>query len=117
MLWLAWKVANAGSPSDSADERSRPMTFWQAAAFQWVNPKAWVMTVSAMALYVRPDYVASDVAIVTAVFGLMTIPAVGTWAAFGHALRNLLRDPSKLRVFNVVMALLLVASIAPMVAG
>jgi threonine/homoserine/homoserine lactone efflux protein len=117
MLWLAWKVANAGSPSDSADERSRPMTFWQAAAFQWVNPKAWVMTVSAMALYVRPDYVASDVAIVTAVFGVMTIPAVGTWAAFGHALRNLLRDPSKLRVFNVVMALLLVASIAPMVAG
>jgi threonine/homoserine/homoserine lactone efflux protein len=117
MLWLAWKVANAGSPSDRADERPRPMTFWQAAAFQWVNPKAWVMAVSAMALYVRPDYAALDVAIVTAVFGIMTLPAVGTWAAFGHALRNLLRDPARVRVFNVVMALLLAASIVPMVWG
>jgi threonine/homoserine/homoserine lactone efflux protein len=116
MLWLAWKVATAG-PSDAEEGDGAPMTFWQAAAFQWVNPKAWVMAVSAMAVYVRPLHAAADVAAVTLAFGLVTVPAVVTWAAFGHVLRRALRDPAKVRVFNVVMALLLVASVVPMVAG
>jgi threonine/homoserine/homoserine lactone efflux protein len=116
MLWLAWKVATAG-PSDAEEGGGAPMTFWQAAAFQWVNPKAWVMAVSAMAVYVRPLHAAADVAAVTLAFGLVTVPAVVTWAAFGHVLRRALRDPAKVRVFNVVMALLLVASVVPMVAG
>ena len=77
-----------------------------------INPKGWVMTISAMAIFVRPLHAA-----VTLVFGLVTVPAVATWAGFGHVLRNALRDPAKLRVFNIVMALLLVASIVPMVAG
>jgi threonine/homoserine/homoserine lactone efflux protein len=115
MLWLAWKVATA-APSDADEQRSSPLTFWQAAAFQWVNPKAWVMAVSAMAVYVRPLHVAADVTAVTLAFGLVTVPAVATWAGFGHVLRRALRDPGKVRVFNVAMALLLVASIAPMVA-
>jgi threonine/homoserine/homoserine lactone efflux protein len=114
MLWLAWKVATA-APSDVEDRSASPMTFWQAAAFQWVNPKAWVMAVSAMAVYVRPLHVAADVAAVTLVFGLVTVPAVVAWAGFGHVLRRALRDPGKVRVFNIAMALLLVASIAPMV--
>lgn len=113
MLWLAWKVATA-APSAVDDGNPSPMTFWQAAAFQWVNPKAWVMAVSAMAIYVRPLHVTPDVAAVTLAFGLVTVPAVVTWAGFGHVLRRALRDPAKVRVFNVVMALLLVASIAPM---
>ncbi len=116
ILWLAWRVANTGPVGEAADQRSRPMTFWQAAAFQWVNPKAWVMAVSAMAVYVRPLHVATDVAAVTLAFGLVTVPAVMTWAGFGHVLRRALRDPGKVRVFNIAMALLLVASIVPMVA-
>jgi threonine/homoserine/homoserine lactone efflux protein len=116
ILWLAWRVANAGPVGEAADQRSRPMTFWEAAAFQWVNPKAWVMAVGAMSVYVRPDHAAADIAIVTLIFGLVNVPSVGTWAAFGHALRNALRDPAKVRVFNVAMALLLVASILPIVA-
>ena len=115
MLWLAWKIANAGGPRDSADGRARPMTFWEAAAFQWVNPKAWVMAIGAMAVYVRPDHAALDIIAVTLIFGLVNVPSVGTWAAFGHILRNFLRDPVKVRVFNIVMALLLVASIVPIV--
>jgi threonine/homoserine/homoserine lactone efflux protein len=114
MLWLAWKVATA-SPGDADEPGAAPMTFWQAAAFQWVNPKAWVMAVSAMAVYVRPLHVAADVAAVTLAFGLVTVPAVITWAGFGHVLRRALRDPGTVRIFNIVMALLLVASIAPMV--
>jgi threonine/homoserine/homoserine lactone efflux protein len=116
MLWLAWKVATS-APGDPDEPDASPLTFWQAAAFQWVNPKAWVMAVSAMAVFVWPLHVAVDVAAVTIVFGLVTVPAVVTWAGFGHVLRNALRDPAKLKVFNIAMALLLVGSILPMVAG
>ena len=115
ILWLAWRVANAGNVGDDPDQRSRPMTFWEAAAFQWVNPKAWVMAIGAMSVYVRPDHAAADIIMVTLVFGLVNVPSVGTWAAFGHALRNALRDPAKVRIFNVAMALLLVASVLPIV--
>ncbi len=114
MLWLAWKVATA-APRGGDEQTASPLTFWQAAAFQWVNPKAWVMAISAMAVYVRPLAVAADVVAVTLVFGLVTVPAVITWAGFGHVLHNALRDPAKLRLFNILMALLLVASIVPMV--
>jgi threonine/homoserine/homoserine lactone efflux protein len=114
LLWLAWKVATA-APGDADEQRASPLTFWQGAAFQLVNPKGWVMAISAMAIYVRPLHVAADVVAVTVVFGLVTVPAVLTWAGFGHVLRNALRDPAKLRLFNTVMALLLVASILPMV--
>ena len=116
MLWLAWKIAQAGGGGDGAQPPGRPLTFWEAVAFQWVNPKGVVMAAGAMAIYVRPDHLAADVVAVTLVFGLVNVPSVGTWAAFGHVLRNALREPAKLRLFNIAMALLLVASIVPMVA-
>ena len=116
MLWLAWKVANAAAVGEAA-ERSQPMTFWEAAAFQWINPKAWVMAVGAMAVYVRRDHAFADMLVVTLVFGLVTVPAVVTWAAFGHVLRKALRDPAKVRVFNIAMALLLAASVLPIMIG
>ena len=56
MLWLAWKVANARPADDEPDASARPLTFLQAAAFQWVNPKAWVIAISAIAIYVRPSH-------------------------------------------------------------
>jgi threonine/homoserine/homoserine lactone efflux protein len=117
ILWLAWRVATAGKVGDAAGQRARPMTFCEAAAFQWVNPKAWVMAIGAMSVYVRPDHAAADISFVTLIFGLVNVPSVGTWAAFGHALRNALRDPAKVRIFNIAMALLLVASILPIVVG
>jgi len=116
MLWLAWKLANAAAVGEAA-ERSQPMTFWEAAAFQWVNPKAWVMGVGAMAVYVRPDHASADILVVTLVFGLVTVPAVVTWAAFGHVLRKALQDPAKVRVFNIAMELLRVASVLPIAIG
>jgi threonine/homoserine/homoserine lactone efflux protein len=115
MLWLAWKVANARPLSEEVDELARPLTFLQAAAFQWVNPKAVVIGLTAIALYVRPDHRVMDVVIVLALFGLFTALTVITWTGFGVALRSVLRDPRRARIFNVIMALLLVASIAPMV--
>jgi threonine/homoserine/homoserine lactone efflux protein len=115
MLWLAWKIARAGGGADGGQAPPRPLTFWEAAAFQWVNPKAIVMALGAMAVFVRPDHLVFDVVVVTVIFGLVNVPSVGTWAGFGHVLRDLLREPAKLRAFNIIMALLLVASILPMV--
>jgi threonine/homoserine/homoserine lactone efflux protein len=114
MLWLAWKVANASSATGTA-AGPRPISFLQAAVFQWVNPKGIVAAVSAIALFVRPDTALTDFLLLIFIFGLFTILATCTWTAFGATLSIWLRDPRHARVFNVVMALLLVASIVPMV--
>ncbi len=115
MLWLAWKIARAGEIDSGAASAGRPITFLQAALFQWVNPKAWVMALSAMSLFVRPTHPVNDVIAVAVVFAVVNVPSVGVWAGFGHLLREWLRDPRRVRVFNVTMAVLLVLSIIPMV--
>lgn len=115
MLWLAWKVANASPASEEGDDLARPLTFLQAAAFQWVNPKAVVIGLTAISIYVRPDRHLTDFLILLAIFMLFTVLTIVTWTGFGVALRSVLRDPRRARIFNIVMALLLVTSIVPMV--
>ncbi|WP_284180311.1 LysE family translocator [Rhabdaerophilum sp. SD176] len=115
MLWLAWKIARSGPVGESSAEAGRPMSFLQAAAFQWVNPKAWAMVVGAIAAYTVPENYTGSLVIITLVYALTGTPGSLLWAAFGAALRNFLRDPVKVRWFNFVMALLLVASLYPAV--
>lgn len=113
MLYLAWKIANAG-PVESGNSVSRPMTFFEAAMFQWVNPKAWVMATVAMSTYtLEGDYVL-NVAIVVFIFCVVNFPSVTIWAGFGTMMRNFLRDPVKLKIFNYAMSLSLVLSLWPM---
>lgn len=114
LLYLAWHIATAGSVDPEGAAGTRPMGFWAAAAFQWVNPKAWLMAVSAMATYTIPaDYLVTML-LVAAAFGVVNLPCVSVWAALGSALRPLLSSPRLVRGFNVTMALLLVASLWPM---
>jgi threonine/homoserine/homoserine lactone efflux protein len=115
MLWLAWKVATSAPASAEADELVQPISFWQAALFQWVNPKAVVVALSAVAIYVRPAHWRVDLVVLLAVFTITTVLAVASWTGFGVALRRVLTDPKRARIFNIAMALLLVASIVPMV--
>jgi threonine/homoserine/homoserine lactone efflux protein len=115
MLWLAWKVANA-APANSDDKGpAQPMTFLQGAAFQWVNPKAMVIGLSAISIYVRPGHQVPDFLVLLSVFTVATVLTVAVWTGFGVALRGLLSNPRHARYFNIAMALLLVASIVPMV--
>ncbi len=111
MCWLAWKIANSGAPNGTAGA-ARPMTFWQAAAFQWVNPKAWAMALTATANYASSGSVAV-VAVVAVVFSLVNLPSVSVWAWGGEALRDWLQNPKALRAFNWTMAALLIASLVP----
>jgi len=113
MLWLAWKIANSG-PVGEGRSAGKPFSFIQAALFQWVNPKAWFMGVTAIATYTVPGNYVWSVLLVGFAFGAVNLPSVSTWALFGTALRHVLNDQRVLRVFNVTMAVLLVASLAPM---
>jgi threonine/homoserine/homoserine lactone efflux protein len=113
MLWLAWKIARSGAPGEGK-AGGRPMTFLQAAAFQWVNPKAWAMALGAVAAYV-PEPSVGAYAAVAGVFALVNLPSVAVWAAAGQGLRRWLEGPGRLRVFNWGMAGLLVASLWPVV--
>ena len=111
LLWLALKIATA-APMAERDADSRPMTFLQAAAFQWVNPKAWAMCLSAITLY-APDRTLLSVAIVAGAFAVVCFPAISVWAWLGTVVRQWLSNATRLKVFNITMAALLVASLYP----
>jgi threonine/homoserine/homoserine lactone efflux protein len=114
LLWLAFQIAvSASAVSDSAG--GKPLTFLQAAAFQWINPKAWLMAVGAISAYTagygRQLYL--QVAIIALITLVVTLASTLTWTAFGAAIRRFLRTPTTLRLFNLAMALLLFASTVP----
>lgn len=113
MLWLAWKIARAGAPGEGT-AKPRPMTFLQAAAFQWVNPKAWAMALGAVTAYVATPSVAAYLAVAGA-FAAVNLPSVALWAAMGQGLRRWLQAPGRLQAFNWTMAGLLVLSLWPVV--
>lgn len=112
LLYLAWKIANSGGMEDGA-VNGKPMTFLQAAAFQWVNPKAWVMAVGVIATYTPQAGFFANLVIATVVCGIVNLPSIGVWVTFGTALRRVLHKPWAIRAFNISMALLLVASLYP----
>jgi threonine/homoserine/homoserine lactone efflux protein len=117
LVYFAWRIARAGQAGTAGSGPARPMTFLEAAAFQWVNVSAWVMAIAAMGVYVRPGRPVADALTVAAVFLMVAVPSVAFWAAFGHGLRGMLRDPRRLRLFNAAMALLLLATIVPLLAA
>lgn len=113
LLYLAWKIAGAGSPDASGKAAGKPFTFLQAAAFQWVNPKAWIMAIGAITTYTPQDGFLVNVLLIAALFALVNCPSVGLWTVAGSLLRRWLDKPRVLRAFNIGMALLLVASLYP----
>mgnify|MGYP000904837109 CR=1 FL=1 len=113
LLWMAWKIVMSRSLADGRIG-ARPMTFIGAAAFQWVNPKAWVMAVTAMATYTDDSQYYFTVMLVGLAFAAVNLPSVSTWAGFGSALREWLSVPARLKWFNITMAVLLVISLWPM---
>jgi threonine/homoserine/homoserine lactone efflux protein len=113
LLYIAWDIASSRSVGEGS-AGSRPMKFLEAAAFQWVNPKAWVMALGAMAAYPDPENYTFTVFVIAAVFALVNIPSVSCWAGFGSLLRDWLSVPPRLKWFNIAMGLLLALSLWPM---
>lgn len=112
LVYLAWKIAGSGAPDDANGE-ARPFTFLQAAAFQWVNPKAWVMAIGAITTYTPQENFVTNALLIAALFALINCPSVGLWTVAGSLLRHWLSSPRVLRAFNIGMAVLLVASLYP----
>jgi threonine/homoserine/homoserine lactone efflux protein len=113
MLWLAWKVAHSDAPGQG-QANAAPFTFLQAAAFQWVNPKAWAMALTAIAAYSAGGGL-RVVVLVAAVFACVNLPSVAVWAIAGDRMRGWLAEPARLRAFNWTMAALLVLSLIPVI--
>ncbi len=116
LIYLAWRIATAGHGT-AETAPGRPLTFLEAALFQWVNPKAWIFAVSAIATYTTVGGRASvEIAVILAICVLVTIGSTIAWTGFGVGLNRVLQEsPRMLRAFNVGMALLLVLSIVPVV--
>ena len=115
LLYLAWRIGTSGEVK-AHGAKPRPMTFIEAAAFQWVNPKAWMMVLTAATtIRLSADY-GMNAAWMSVVFLLIGVPCICLWAAFGLGLRRFLSNPRALRLFNVTMAVLLILSLYPLVA-
>ncbi|MBZ0228669.1 MAG: LysE family translocator [Bauldia sp.] len=113
LLFLAWRIAQAGRP-DLDGRRARPLNLVEAAAFQWVNPKAWALVFGGMALFTTAagDRLTETVTI-AALFGVACLPNGIVWCLFGRAIAHFLSDDRWRRRFNVTMAVLLVVSTLP----
>ncbi|MGC1506004.1 MAG: LysE family translocator [Sulfitobacter sp.] len=112
MAYLAWKIANA-APIKERRADSKPMTFLQAAAFQWVNPKAWAMALTAITVYIS-DNGAWMLLIGALCFVTVNLPSVSFWTVMGQQMARFLTNPARLRLFNWTMATLLIASLYPL---
>jgi len=93
--------------------RAKPFTFLQAAGFQWVNPKAWAMALTALGVYAPPSPTIAQIGMVAGAFALVNFPSITTWVVLGQQMSRFLHTPKRLMVFNVTAGLLLVATLYP----
>ena len=113
LSFLAYKIATA-PVSESKEAEGKPFTFLQAAAFQWVNPKAWVLAVGATVTYTTlGDGYVLQVITIGLIFMIFGAPCIMLWLWGGASLKTLMRNPSTVRIFNISMASLLIASLLP----
>ncbi len=112
LLYLAWKIATASSMGE-ATSTGKPMTFFQAAAFQWVNPKAWTMALTALTAYTAAGSGYVGILTTALVFSMINFPSVTIWTVLGQEMRRFLGTERRVRIFNITAAILLVASLYP----
>lgn len=117
LLWLAFAIAMAKPKAGgNGSAPSRPLSFWQAALFQWINPKAWIIVAGAIATYTLPgsDSATASLVLATILLGVSLLTSIG-WTLVGVGVSRVLTVPESLRLFNWAMAALLVASLIPIV--
>ena len=115
LLYLAWKIGTSGDIKVKGGEH-RPMRFHEAIAFQWVNPKAWMMVLTAATTIRLSADFGTNTMVMALLFYVVGLPCICMWAAFGTGMRRFLSNPRRLRIFNVAMALSLLVSLYPMFA-
>lgn len=124
LLWLALRIATTKPEPQSENSIARPretsrkpLSFLQAFLFQWVNPKAWIIALSAVTTYTTVDDVTTQTLLLAVIFAIVTLPTLALWTMTGVGAARLLRSAQAIRAFNIVMAVLLVASLLPLIRG
>ena len=112
LVYLSYKVATSAAPENKDTNKAKPFSFIQAVLFQWVNPKAWTMALTAIGIY-APERDITSVMIVALVFGAVNLPSISVWVVLGLKIQKMLSSVKRLRIFNAVMATLLLASLYP----
>ncbi len=112
LCYLAWKIATSAAATGGG--RGKPLGALQAALFQWVNPKAWALALTAVSVY-APSQNFAAVGLIALIVGLINMPSIFVWVILGQKLQSLLHSRGRLRAFNYTMAALLLASIYPLI--
>lgn len=112
LLFLAWKIGNAGNPGANPGLQD-PLTFFQAAAFQWVNPKAWVISIGLVATFTSGENIQAQIAFIILAVFFVGVFTLGLWLMLGAALQKVIHRRKHLQYFNIAMALLLALSVLP----
>jgi threonine/homoserine/homoserine lactone efflux protein len=113
LIYLAWLIATSGAVSAQGEQRGKPLSFFGAALFQWVNVKGLVAAISSVAIYSAVAPYPYNVMLLGTVFGIVGFLSSVAWTLFGTGLSRVLSTPRAVRIFNVTMAVLLVASLYP----
>jgi len=113
LIYLAAAIAMSGPVAPNQDNGHRPMTFWGAAMFQWVNAKGWVMVIGSITTYAAIAAYPWNIVIQVGLSLILGVLSCTTWALFGSSLRPILTSRRAVRAFNILMALLLLASLYP----
>jgi threonine/homoserine/homoserine lactone efflux protein len=112
LFYLAWKIGSANGPGKSSSSSNVPFSFVQASAFQFVNPKAWIMSISAMTTFTLPgDAYLQSAFYVALIFGIVNLPTISLWASFGMAIGRYLSTAAAYRRFNISMGVLTASSV------
>jgi threonine/homoserine/homoserine lactone efflux protein len=116
LVYFAWRIGSANSASSNREVRN-PITFIQAVLFQWVNPKAWIIAIGAIATFTVQSRIATSIATIIAMYFFMGLLAMGLWLTLGASLQRLLKTNRSRRVFNISMSILLLLSIVPIISA
>src|SRR5688572_5273049 len=104
LLYLAWRIARAGDPA-AGEAMKQPLTFLEAALFQWLNPKAWTLAVGVVAAYTTSgDKLIGELIVIVLIFSVMTVSTLVVWCLFGIAIRTFLSSERQRRIVNYAMA-------------
>ncbi len=116
LLWMAWHIANTKGSPDTKNKKGKPFTFFQAALFQWVNPKAWVTAITSTATFITDQQIAYiQVMIISCIYFLSAIISTNSWSLGGVILKRFIQNERFVQIFNIIMAILIVGSILPFV--
>jgi threonine/homoserine/homoserine lactone efflux protein len=110
LLYVAWRVAGSGAIGQA--EVAHPLSVWQAAVFQWLNPKAWVFAIAVVGTFLPEDVPRpAGIALLTGVVIVVVVVSFTIWAAGGAALDRFVDDDRRRRLVSLVLAALIVASV------